>query len=194
MPADPDPRERVFAATVRCAGQVGLKRITVEAVATEAGVSRASVYRWFPGGRDQLVDEAITWEVGRFLTRLAEAVEEESGLAAKLERALMFVHKAISEHHELQKLLATEPGGLLPHLHDTAPIVVDVIRSYLEPLVTAEPLQDGVDSAEAADYLARMVVSFIINQGSWDLSDPDQVRDLVHERLLAGLTVTDATA
>ena len=40
---------------------------------------------------------------------------------------------------------------------------------------------------EAADYVARMVLSFIVSPGSWDLSDSRQVRALVDSELLAGL-------
>lgn len=189
MPAGLEARDNVLAATVRCAGRVGIARLTVEAVANEAGVSRASVYRWFPGGRDQLVDEAITWEVGRFLSRLAEAVADAPDLPTRLEWALLFAHQAIEEHRELQKLLATEPGGLLPHLQGTAPIVVEVITTYLEPLLANEKLRPGVDPEEAAEYVARMILSFMLSQGSWDLTDAAQVRALVRDRLLAGVTV-----
>jgi hypothetical protein len=43
--------------------------------------------------------------------------------------------------------------------------------------------------ARAAEYLARMILSFIGQQGRWDLTDRDQVRQLVRTELLAGVTV-----
>src|SRR5690606_30821383 len=75
---DASPRDRVLAAVVAVAGRTGLAQLTVEEVAREAGVGRASVYRWFPGGREQLVDEAVTWEIGRYL---AEVEAEAEGAA-----------------------------------------------------------------------------------------------------------------
>jgi AcrR family transcriptional regulator len=183
-------RDEVLAAVVTCAGRVGLGRITVDDVAREAGVGRASVYRWFPGGREQLVDEAITWEVGRFLGRLAEAVDGSPDLRTRLIRALTFAHRAIAEHDVLQHLLVTEPGGLLPQLQQTAPLVVAVMRDALVEHVEAEPRRrPGVDPVEASEWLARMVVSFIVEQGRWDLDDPDDVARLVDTELLAGVVV-----
>lgn len=185
-----DQRDRVLAAVVTVAGRTGIARLTVDEVAREAGVGRASVYRWFPGGRDQLIDEGVTWEVGRFLGRLGLAVRDAGGLRARLVEGLVFGHRAIEDHVVLQRLLATEPGGLLPQLQQTGPLVVAVLRDALAPLVEAEPdRRPGVDPVEAAEWLARMVVSFLVEQGSWDLADPAEVARLVDEELLAGILV-----
>lgn len=203
----PALRDRVLAAVVVRAGRDGLARVTVDAVATEAGVSRASVYRWFPGGREQLIDEGVTWEVGRFLQRLARAVELDEpspdprpvppatspeDLAGRLVRGLVFAHRAIAEHEVLQRLLETEPGAFLPKLQQTTPLVTAVIRDYLRERLAGVPLRPGVDIDAAADYLARMVLSFMVTAGRWDLADEDQVRDLVATELLAGIVETGA--
>ena len=49
----------------------------------------------------------------------------------------------------------------------------------------------GCTAEEAADYLDRMVLSFIANQGRWDLTDPAQVATLVRTELLAGVVDTE---
>jgi AcrR family transcriptional regulator len=188
-----DPRDRVLAAVVACAGRVGIARITVDEVAREAGVSRATIYRWFPGGRDQLVDEGVTWEVGRYLARLAEEVGDAPDLRTRLARGLAFAHRAIEDHEVLQRLLATEPGGLLPQLQQTAPLVLAVLRDDLVPHVAAEPRRrPEVDPVDAAEWLARMFLSLVVEQGRWDLDDPAEVERLVDTQLLAGI-VTDVT-
>lgn len=182
------PRDRVLAAVVEVAGRTGIARLTVDEVAREAGVGRASVYRWFPGGREQLVDEGVTWEVGRFLARMGEAVRDTPDLRARLVSGLLFAHRAIEEHAVLQHLVATEPGGLLPQLQQTGPLVIAVLRDALVGPVEAEPRRrDGLDPEEAAEWLARMVVSFLVDQGRWDLDDPDAVARLVDDHLLAGI-------
>ena len=187
MPAA-DPRDRVLAAVVVCAGRVGLRRITVDEVAREAGGGRASVYRWFPGGREQLVDEAVTWEVGRYLDRLTVAVADAPDLRTRLADGLAFAHRALAEHEVLQRLLATEPGGLLPHLQQTAPLVVAVLRDTLAEQLAVEPRRrPDVDPVDAAEWLARMLLSFIVEQGRWDLDDRAEVERLVDTQLLAGV-------
>ena len=45
-----------------------------------------------------------------------------------------------------------------------------------------------MSAPEVADYVARMVLSFIESPGGWDLTDRAQVRDLVRTELLAPLS------
>jgi AcrR family transcriptional regulator len=155
--------------------------------AREAGVARATVYRHFPGGRDQLIEEVVTWEVGHFFARLGEEVDDAPDFATRLERGLLFAHKAVAEHDLLQKIVETEPERLLPQLSESAPLVHAVVRDYLARALQREELRPGVDLEAAADWLARMVLSFIINGGQWDLTDPTAVRRLVREQLLTGI-------
>ncbi len=182
-----DPRSRIMAATVACLGRYGIAKTTVDDAAREAGVARATVYRHFPGGRDQLVSEVITWEVGRFFSRLGEEVDEAPDFATLLEQALLFAHRSVQEHEILQKVVETEPERLLPQLTETAPLVHAVVRDYLAHALRHEELRPGVDLVGAADWLARMVLSFIIAGGRWDLTDPQAVRRLVREELLVGV-------
>lgn len=46
---DPDSRERVLTAALQLVGRDGLARLSMDEVAAAAGVSRASLYRLFPG-------------------------------------------------------------------------------------------------------------------------------------------------
>lgn len=185
--ADPAVRERILDATVTCVGRSGMAGLTVEAAATEAGVGRATVYRYFPGGRDQLVSEAVTWEVAGFFTRLAAHVEDAADFRERLEQGLAFAHRSLAEHGVFQHLLATERERLLVRLDEVAPRTLGVVRGYLAGYLADEELAPGLEIAAAADYLARMVISFLGSPGSWDLDDPAQVAELVETVFLAGV-------
>lgn len=186
-------RERALEATLACIAQGGMKGFTVEDVAQAAGLSRATLYRHFPGGRDQLVSETVTWEVGRFFIRLAEAIADAPDFRIRVERGLAFAHRALREHEAFQRAMTTDQGEIQARLAGIAPIVVGVIRSYLEPLLESETLVEGVAATEAADHLARLIGSLIVDEGTWDLGDPVQVHELVDRWLLAGIVVLDGT-
>ncbi len=186
-----NPHEPALEATLACIARGGMQGFTVEDVAVEAGLSRATLYRWFPGGRDQLVSETVTWEVGRFFTRLAEAIDDAPDFRTRLELGLAFAHRALRDHGAFQSAMTSDQGDIQARLAGIAPIVIGVIRSYLEPLLADEALVEGVTPEEAADHLARLIGSLIVDEGSWDLGDPAQVRELVDRWLLAGILVVD---
>ena len=186
-------RDQALAATLTCIANGGMKGFTVEDVARQAGLSRATIYRYFPGGRDQLVTETVTWEVGRFFVRLAEAIADAPDFRTRVEQGLAFAHRSLRDHEAFQRAMATDQGEIRARLAGIAPIVVGVIRSYLEPLLEAETLVDGVTPIEAADHLARLIGSLIVDEGVWDLGDPSQVHELVDRWLLSGIVVIDLT-
>lgn len=186
-------RDQALEATLTCIANGGMKGFTVEDVARQAGLSRATIYRYFPGGRDQLVTETVTWEVGRFFVRLAEAIADAPDFRTRVEQGLAFAHRSLRDHAAFQRAMATDQGEIRARLAGIAPIVVGVIRSYLEPLLEAETLVDGVTPIEAADHLARLIGSLIVDEGVWDLGDPGQVHELVDRWLLSGIVVIDLT-
>jgi AcrR family transcriptional regulator len=184
---NPEVRERILQATYDCVGRWGLAKTTIEDAAREAGVSRATVYRYFPGGRDELIGAVVRWEFFRFFLRLYEEVHEAETLEEVMERGLVFAHNAILEHEVLQRILQTEPEILLPHMTVSANGTHQLVSSFLAPYLVQHGVAEGTDLDRAADFLARMVLSYISSPGRWDLDDPAQVARLVRAELLAGI-------
>ena len=89
-------------------------------------------------------------------------------------------------------MMDTEPERLLPLLTTesakTLPFIADFLHPYLRREAEAGRLRPGVDLDRAAEYLARAILSLIGAPGRWDLDDPDQVRILVRDELLGGIT------
>ncbi len=186
-PAGPSTKDRLLEAAYACVGRVGLARTTMEDVALEAGLSRATVYRYFPRGKEQLFGEVVIWETGRFFEQLTRAVASRVDLAELLEETLVFAHRAVEEHTVLQTILQTEPERLLPLLTTEANRVLILIKQFVVLAMTRTPLRADLDADLAADHLARMVLSLIGSQGRWDLTDREEVRRLVRTKLLAGV-------
>jgi len=196
--SDPALRERLLEATYRCVARFGLGKTTVEDVVKESGVSRATVYRVFPGGKDELMLAVVGWEMGRFFGALAEAVAGAPDFASLVEEGLTFAHRAVREHAVLQTVLVTEPERLLPLMTVEQRRPLRFITEYLLPFLEREEragrIRRGVDLQDAADYVASMLLSLIGSPGRWDLDDPAQVRVLVREELLPGVLTAQALA
>ncbi len=184
---NPAVRDRLLQATYDCVARWGINKTTVEDAASEAGVSRATVYRYFPGGRDELMSAVVGWEFARFFRRLYDEVHDAETLEEVMERGLLFARRAVLDHEVLQRVLVTEPEVLFPRLTVEATQVHTLIAAFLTPYLERHGMASGPDRDAAAEFLSRMVLSYIASPGRWDLEDPGQVALLVRSELLAGV-------
>lgn len=199
-PPGPDPsgtngelRARLLRAAYDCVARYGFAKTTMEDVAREAGSSRATVYRAFPGGRDELFSAMVASEMTRFFTDMAIAVAGAADFAAVVEGALVFAHREIREHAALQKVLATEPDRLLGFMTRESDRILTAVVAYLRPMLAEEAaagrVRPGVDLDEATRYVATMGLSLMSTPGRFDLEDPAVVHDLVRRELLGGILI-----
>lgn len=181
-------RTRILEAAYACVARWGLAKTTVDDAAREAGLSRATVYRHFPGGKDELLAGVVDFEVLRFFGRMTDAVRGSTNLLEVTEASLAFAHRALAEHVVLQQVLRSEPQLLVPRITESTNRLHPFVRQFFEPFVAAEAasgrLRPGVDPRLAADYVARMALSYANSAGGWDFDDRSQVRRLV--RLILG--------
>jgi AcrR family transcriptional regulator len=180
-------RRRIVEAAYACIARDGIAAATVEDIAREAGVARATVYRVFPGGRDELVSAAVTRAVADFFAGLQADIGDVPDVTSLLERGLVAGRHRLDEHTVLQRALEDESDQIVPQLATVMPIVIELLRTELAGRLAQERLRPGVDAGEAADLLARMVLSLIGSPGGWDMDDPVAVRRLVRIQLLAGV-------
>jgi len=159
-----------------------VRDVSLLAIADEAGIARATLYRHFPKGRDELVTALVHHEVNRFFGQLYVEVEGLTRLDDVLERGLRFAHRTVSSHFLLQSALRDDPGALEPGLSSS---LQPIGRGVTELFATYLP--DTPDRMARADFLARMAIEYISTPGRWDFEDDHQLHQLVHDELLAPL-------
>ncbi|MGI9578040.1 MAG: TetR/AcrR family transcriptional regulator [Microthrixaceae bacterium] len=194
--AHPGTRERIMRGAVRCVERGGVSGFSLEDVANEAGVSRTSIYRYFPEGRAQLVQETATWVIGRFWAGIAESVACYESLEDRLVHGLVVGAGQIRSSTIMANLMDPDLDELVEALQPSEPLVGGLIREYMTALIGVERdsgrLRGGVSVPEAADYLSRMVLSVMASPAGVDLTNESEARALVRREFLAGIIEVDS--
>ncbi|MEA3076518.1 MAG: hypothetical protein QOF60_1426 [Actinomycetota bacterium] len=178
----------VLDAALRCVARWGLTKTTLDDVAKEAGCSRATVYRAFPGGKDALFDAVGERELTTLFAAVADAVHAAADLEDALVGAITTVSARLQNHAALQFLLAHEPGLVLPQLafHQLDALLAR-IRAFGAPLL-ARFIADDDEAARTVEWVARIVLSYLCTPAAgMQLTDDAAVRKLVRSFVLPGL-------
>jgi AcrR family transcriptional regulator len=181
--------DRVIEAALRCIARWGLAKTTVDDVAREAGVGRATLYRLFPGGRDALLAAVVRREVGRLRHRLEAAAAAAGSVEDVVVAWFAETAAAVGAHPALQFLLAHEPESVLPHLaFRRLDALLERAADIGGPLL-ARWIDQPDDRARAAEWMARVLLSYTLAPSpDLDVQDRESVRRFARAFILPGLT------
>jgi AcrR family transcriptional regulator len=169
--------ERILAAALRQFEDFGVRRTTMEDVARRARVSRITIYRRFPQ-KERLVEAVILGEAHRFFAELEAAVAALDSVEDRIVEAFAHTLAAAREQRLLNRLLATEPELLLPHLTTEGGPVLAAGTEFLARQMRLA--RSGVPERETravAEIVARLVLSFLLTpQSAVALDSPREAR------------------
>jgi len=174
-------------AALRCLARQGWAKTTADDVAREAGLSRATLYRAFPGGRDGVLHAVVETETARLFSDLAVAMGEADDLEAMLVAGLSGAARSLGAHRALRYLMDNEPEVVLPHLTFSGmDRLLAAASSFAAPFFGRwlEPEQ----SARAAEWAVRIVLSYLACPvPGRDLADPADAGHLVRTFVIPGI-------
>src|SRR5665213_2323782 len=81
--------ERILGATLRLVGRRGVKRLGMQEVSEAAGVSRATLYRYFPS-KDRLLDAVAVFDEHSFSEGLAGALATRQDPTERMQAFVAF--------------------------------------------------------------------------------------------------------
>ena len=106
-PRDPRRREAILRAAIELVAEIGYDRMTVEALAARAGVSKPTIYRRWPSGKKEIILDAI-----RSKHADADALPDTGSLRGDLMALLGLTIERLDEDAHLA-------GGLISQLRDS---------------------------------------------------------------------------
>jgi len=180
-------RTTIVEAALRCIARHGISKTTVDDVAGEAGVSRATIYRVFPGGKDAVLAAVSDTEMARLFSALGVQMGEAEDLTEVLVAGIAGSSRFLEGHQAIGYLVAYEPEVVLRRLafeacDELLAVATGFVAPYLARWMSME------EARRIAEWGVRIVLSYLVDPvPGIRLSDPDAARHVVETFVLPGV-------
>ncbi|HEV3475099.1 MAG TPA: TetR family transcriptional regulator [Actinomycetota bacterium] len=158
---------RILDAAFEAVATHGLSRLTMDDVARLAGLSRQTVYRYFPS-KDTMIIALVAREEEAFIDGVRAANDRHERLEDVMREAILFSLETAREHPLLDRLLASEPEVLLPYLTTRGGRLVARARAVIEELARGRADVRPELVHRTADLAVRAIVSYVITPSEDD--------------------------
>jgi AcrR family transcriptional regulator len=172
-------RLRLIDAMLSCIERQGLAKTTLDDVARQAGLSRATLYRIFPGGKESLLQAVVDTEVARLLSDIAVTMGQAGDLESALSLGICEATTKLRSHEALAAMLEIEPEVVLPKLaFSEMERILAIATRFVAPFLARwlAPLE----AERIAEWATRIVVSYFLCPSEMvDLAKEVDARSLV---------------
>ena len=170
---------RILDAAVRCAGKIGLGRVTVEDIAKEAGLARVTLYSHF-STKEEILRAALLRELGAFLTALESELARHDDPQMRVVETIVVAVRTLRSHEVVQHLLRVEPELLLPILVGDSPAMRLARGWAAKQMLSMSDIDFAIDPEPGGELVMRLIHSLVLSPtSSYDLDDDDDLRHLV---------------
>ncbi|MFT6396580.1 MAG: AcrR family transcriptional regulator [Bradymonadia bacterium] len=181
---DAEARLRLIEAALRCAQRKGLKRTTLSDIATEAGVTRPTVYTHFDD-RHAVYQAAFTAAAARLVVGAQTAMAAKDTAAERAVESVLFFVVELPRDPCLQLILT---GDGLSEFTSRALLDGDALShalAVLSPVFELAPELAEV-RAEVTEVTLRFALSLLTTPGPEERTT-EQLRAFLHRRLLPAI-------
>jgi AcrR family transcriptional regulator len=160
--------DRILGAALRLVGRRGVKRLGMQEVSEAAGVSRATLYRYFPS-KDRLMDAVAIFDERTFSEGLAASLAVVEDPADRIRTFVAFAFDYIRTH-PARALFETEPAFVLGYLLAHLPKLQRAFLAQLGDAVDAAPAvaSGSLSREQLVDVVVRLFASSFIIPESGD--------------------------
>jgi AcrR family transcriptional regulator len=180
--------DRIVAAAARLIASQGLRATSVDDIASSAECGRATVYRYFPGGRAELLDVTLGQGVDRIFASCSQVTDHAATLAEAVAGTINIAVLALSNDAVLQQLLIDEPDTIATLI---SPVRIEPLFERASEWGTANfsRFVEPAVAAHVGEWCARVVTDHLRSPNPIiDITDAELARALVDTFLIPSLT------
>lgn len=169
-------KKEIVQATMDLTAEVGIKKVTTQAIADKVGIAQPTVFRHFKT-REAIFVSVISWISENLFKAISKGMDSTTPADEKLHTLLKRQLNFISKHRAIPKVLFSD----LLHLESPKlkAAIQEVMNNYMKRVT--QLLNEGVESGlfredhdadETARYLAALVQGIVLRWSIYEFSFP----------------------
>jgi AcrR family transcriptional regulator len=190
--ATDDPRERILAGAERCITRYGLRKTTMEDIASEVGMSRPGVYRYF-SDRDDLLIALITAHARALRDRAHKLMSRQTDLAGQIVEGLLYLTEQARQDPVMRYLVDPDGSGTAERLiaaRVTEALAAEFWDPFLDPAYVNNKLSRDVPRSDV--YLWLTNLGLMLMRGLDESHDPNRYRSILRNFVAPAFTPSTA--
>ena len=185
-----DKRQEILAASQVLFSQFGLRKVTTDDIAREAGISKATIYRYYKN-KMEIFEDVVNLEAGQLLMAIENAVTAGQSVVDKFKAHLLTKMAKIKELINFYHVTEDHSDNFWPYIDEVRTrFIIDeraILRDILKSGIAAGELND-MDVDRVANM---MVVSLKSQEYDWAIMGQDisleEYVDLMIDIILNGI-------
>jgi AcrR family transcriptional regulator len=183
--------ERILDGARTCFSRFGLRKTAMEDIAREAGLSRGTLYRYFPD-KEALYRAVSERETRFFLEEIEERTAGVDTLGEKVIGVLLAAIEFLRENPMNAAMAATDPEAFAAAIstngRELLELAVEGVTPMVREAIDKGEVRSDLDPAQAAEWIVRVELSLISTPSvTFDRDDPAELRRFLLGFLLPGL-------
>lgn len=178
-----DTQQKILEAAVSCVKQWGIEKTSLNDIAKQAGVTRPTVYSYFPN-RNDVIRTALLQSGYAFAERLKAQIEQFKHSEERLLEAVIFSLEELPKEPYLA-LLSESKADISGYINQDALSDAEgqVICLELFQLIFQDRSISESDLIDVMELTVRLVLSLLMMPSPIERT-PKQLRDFLQKRLL----------
>jgi AcrR family transcriptional regulator len=161
--------------------ELGVTAVNMNQIATKAGCSRATLYRYFPS-RSELQMSYVEREARNLSDKITEQMADIGDLEARITGAILAAVEGVRSDPVLHSWFNPDTAGLAGTLGSSSQLVNRMAVAFLSG--------DAADHADAVlhgQFMVRIIVSLLMTPGADAVQERELVERFVTPSVLAAL-------
>lgn len=182
-----DTQQRILDAAIHCLKQWGIEKTNLNDIAKQAGVTRPTVYSYFPNKND-VIRTALLQSGHAFGSRLIEHISQFENTEDRLLESVVYAIEELPKEPYLAVITQTDLSSYINQDALSDKEGLDICLTLFKEIFKYNPVSKK-ELTEITEFTVRVMLSLLILKGPIKRSAKD-LRAMLKRRLLPGLGLT----